>query len=164
MTFLVVGLAVWALVSGLTWGWWFPSRLKIDERSWDVYIADIRAMNDYNAHFLEGIVIFLAVAVVGSEVFVYEVGLTVLLAAFVLASLAMFFFPLPRVAEKEADTDGGAKPERDREGETRRLMYVRRKWIFTIVLSQGTVILTSTGVLAIIVNFIQLPVAPTTPP
>jgi hypothetical protein len=153
VTLLFLGLAVWTLTSGFTWRWWVPRRLKVDERTWDVYINDIRAMNEYNAHFMEGIVIFLAVAVVGSEIVVYEIGLVVLLVAFMQAALAMFFLPLPRVQER--DPSEAANDAQAQYG--RAMSYVKRKWVYTIILSQGTVIFTSTGVLGIIVNFIQLP-------
>lgn len=143
---MAASLAACVISWVLTVKWWTP-RSGADRRRFNDFIADIRAMNEYNGRFVEGIVIFLAVALVGGETLIHEVGLVLLLLGFASGVTAMFFLPLP-------------KPDPDREQtapvgpSSREERYARKYWLIKVLFSQATAILTFSGVLAIMVEAI----------
>jgi hypothetical protein len=125
--------------------WWAP-KSGADKRTFDDLIADIRAMNEYNARFLEGIVIFLAVALVGGGDLTRDIGLTLLLLGFGSGAVAMFFLPLPKPeGQQGGDESGRVRQERE-------MTYARKYWLLKIVLSQATVVFTLSGILTIMID------------
>ena len=148
MVALLLSFAACVLVSALTLMWWGP-KSGGDRRKFDDLINDIRAMNEYNARFLEGIVIFLAVGLVGGEDLIDATGLILLLSGFSSGAVAMFFLPLPKPAEQEQQTAAA------RERQAREMAYAKKYWLFEIILSQATVVFTLSGVLTVMVNVVS---------
>jgi hypothetical protein len=146
---LLLTLVACVLVPALTLMWWTP-RSGADARTFDDFITDIRAMNEYNARFVEGIVIFLAVALVGGENFIQGPGLILLLLGFGSGAVAMLFVPLPKPAEERKENEGPRRASGEQD--ERPVTYARRYWLLKIALSQATVIFTLSAVLTMTVN------------
>jgi hypothetical protein len=103
---------------------------RSDTRSYDDYVGDIRAMNEYNSYYVAAIVIFLGFAIEGDVV--SDRALIVLVMAFLAGSLSIFFFPIQR-------TQPGASTAR-----------VRGYWLFKVIATQWTVILTVFGIATVV--------------
>jgi hypothetical protein len=103
---------------------------RSDTRSFDDYVGDIRAMNQYNSYYVAALVIFLGFAIEGE--LVSDSALILLLMAFLAGSLSIFFFPLRR------PQPGAAKTR------------VREYWLFKVIATQWTVILTVFGIATVV--------------
>ena len=111
-------------------------KIKFDARDFPVCIDDIRAMNTYNSYFLAGILIFFGLIIEKGITFVPKSSLYLLIFAFISASLAIIFIPV----KKPSSGAGKAK-------------YL---WLYTLIFTQFTVILTAVGVLNVIIIIFEL--------
>ena len=98
------------------------------ERDFDYCVADIRAMNTYNSYMLTAILVFFGFVLDGGWVLLPECALELLLFAFGFASAAIFFIPVKKPPYLEPSSG------------------ILRLWIYTLILSQTTVIFTVTAV------------------
>lgn len=129
---LLVGIVMFLLIAAVTMAWWVRNRDR-DERTWDDYIHDIRAMNEYNAQFVAAIVIFLGFALLDTRVAVPDSSLRMLLIAFTSGAIAMFFFPIRRPLE-------GGSPG----------LSLKGHWLLKVLASQATVVFSVFGIWGII--------------
>ncbi len=106
-------------------------KIRKDERDFEACIKDIRVMNTYNSYFLAGILIFFGLIIEKGVELVPESSLYLLIAAFLFASLAIFFIPL-----KRPSSGAGA---------------AKKLWLYTLIFTQLTVIVTLVGVISAVV-------------
>lgn len=131
---LVIWIAVAGCVVSLIYTslhWYF--RVRNDARDFEYIITDIRAMNTYNSYFLAAILVFFGLIIEkGITTIVPKSSLVLLTFAFLFASASIFFIPMKKPQDR-ADKATNA----------------RKLWLYTLILSQFTVILTVLGVLGI---------------
>jgi len=113
-------------------------KVRHDSRSFDYCIRDIRALNTYNNYFMAAILVFLGL-VLKEFGAVPKASLFLFLSAFISACFSLFFIPLE-------------KPEKG-EGVGR----AKQLWLYTLIFSQFTVILTAAGVLSAVAIRYMLP-------
>jgi len=105
-----------------------------DCRTFDDCINDIRAMNTYNSYFFSAIVIFFGFTIGEGKDIVSTSSAIMLLSAFVFASCAIFFIPFKKSIN---NNDVASK-------------NIKWLWLYTLLLSQWTVISCVFGVISVI--------------
>ncbi len=106
---------------------WIFTAGRHDDRTWDDFIKDIRAMNQYNSYILAAIVIFLGFTERPTGSRVPSAAVAMLLSAFTFGALSMFFFPIRKRSCGEGTPLRPALP-------------VRIYWVVDVLASQATVV------------------------
>jgi len=126
---VIVGLAFLGAVSSclLSTRHWQRCE-KVDSRTFDYCIQDIRTMNTYNSYLLAAVIVFLGLSIQKAGMAIPFSALILILCSFLTACSAIFFIPI-RKPEDNGNSDA-----------------VRRLWVYTLILSQWTVILAALGI------------------
>jgi len=111
--------------------------IRVDKRGFDYCIKELQTMETYNHYLMVAIMVFLGLVIEKDFGLVPKPSLFLLLSAFLSASVSLFFIP---VAMPECGA-GNAK----------------RLWLWKLICTQITVILTAAGVLSTVTVRFMLP-------
>lgn len=138
--FVAIGVALCLCLYFRRPQWCENGKLADDDRTWENYIDDIRAMNTYNGIFFGIITIFLGIVIGNDQKILPISAIFLFMLAFVSASYGIFFFPIHK--RKIPNTE----PPRYH------MKELRTVWFRTLIASQFTVVFTVCGVLSVLVG------------